>query len=457
MRTLDKRLAARSRGSALIIVLAFLLLMTAVTVALLSRSTLERQLSLASFSQGKVDLAGEGAIAAIIGDLQQEIAAGSNGSGTPTMAAGFYYPNAPATAIPAIVGFTPAAGVENLIKVSKNGSPFYSGSNYSSTGPSRASSVNSYNNSSLNYRLIKPARWNLPLLMQPVNVSTTVTDFTPPSAFYCPDWIYVARDGSNPTTWNAAYEYLPSVTPTTVPSTVAGTNPVTQRYAYAIYDEGGTLDVSVAGSPIVNSPSLGTYSSYQPYKNALAYADLAQLPGLNSLSATQRAEFVNAVACWRNYASCNLQNLNIYPNTYTVSVASSSSFDQFMIFNPRAYLEVNGNSLFDTPNQKGNLNQTDNAFSSRRHMLQFFLQGLGQNSTFLSTTTLSLASLENLMPYLGTFSRGLSQPSYAPAPLAANATYNASGSAVGRPAVLPTANGGNSAAPDINGKVAIED
>ena len=61
------------------------------------------------------------------------------------------------------------------------------------------------------------------------------------------------------------------------------------------------------------------------------------------------------------------------------------------------------------------------------------------------------------MPYLGTFSRGLSQPSYAPAPLAYNLTYNPGGSALGRPAVLPTANGGNSAAPDINGNSIQDD
>ena len=454
MRHLFARPTASFNGSALLIVLTFLLLLTALTVALLSRSTLERQLSYASFSQGKVALAGEGAIAAIIGDLQQEIVAGSNGAGTPTVASGFYYPNTPATAIPAIVGFTPSPGVENLIKVSKNGTPFYSGINYSASGLSRASSVNTYNNPSLNYRLIKPARWNLPLLMQPVNVYTTVTDFTPPAAFYPPDWIYVARDGSNPTSWSTAYEYLPAVAPTTVPGTAAGTNPVTQRYAYAIYDEGGTLDLNVAGSLIVNSPSLAGYSPYQPYKSVLSYADLTQLPGISTLSAAEQADFVDAIVCWRNYGSSNLANLNIYPNTYTVTSTSSSSLDQFLLFNPRAFLEVSGNSLFDTPNQKGNLDQTDNAFSSRHHLLQFFLQGFGQNSTFLSNTSLSLAALENLMPYLGTFSRGLSQPSYAPAPLVA---YNASGAAIGRPAVLPKANGGNSAAPDINGNVAQDD
>src|SRR5277367_3071423 len=108
MKNSSIRLPACSRGSALLIVLAFLLLLTTLTVAFLSRATFERQLSNASFSQGKVDLAGQGAIAAIIGDRQQEILAGSNGTGTPTLASGYYYPTAPATMVPATVGFTHA-------------------------------------------------------------------------------------------------------------------------------------------------------------------------------------------------------------------------------------------------------------------------------------------------------------------------------------------------------------
>ena len=407
----DRR-ADYSRGSALLIVLALLVLLTTLIVAFLSRSTLERQLSNASFSQGKVDLAGQGAIVQIIGDLQQEIAAGSTGGiGTPTVASGYYYPNSPLTAIPAIVGFTtPSAGMENLLKISYQ-SPFWpNNANYNNTaGPTRASTV-STGTASLNSRSISNARWNKPLLLAP----TSSSNFAPSSSnFVAPDWIYVARDGSNPTTLTSSNYYLPSVAPTTATGTTAGTNPITQRYAYAIYDEGGTLDMNAAGSPITSASAV-TYSANQSYKNALAYADLTQLPGINSLSATQQIAFVNAIVGWRNFASADLTTSNIFPNTYSFSTANATAFDTNTIFNTSGFLGVGGPALQNGPNSTGSQNQTDNAFASRQQLLQFFLQGLGQNSSFISNVPLS--TLVNVMPYLGTFSRDINQPSYAPNP-----------------------------------------
>jgi len=467
--------STHSQGSALLIVLAFLLLLTTLTVAFLSRATFERLLSNASFSQGKVDLAGQGAISAIIGDLQQEIVAGSNvGAGTtiPDLTQGgtvkgYYYPNAPATAIPAIVGFTPTitSGVEtdglaNLVKISYP-SAFYSGSNYNTgtyPAPNRASSI-ATTTASLNSRSVTAVRWNKPLLMNPVNaVSSGGTDFTPPSAFTTPDWIYVARDGSNPTSWDSggSYEYLPSVPPTTAPATgTPGYNPVTQRYAYAIYDEGGTLDLNVAGCPVTGTsgtPATVTYSTNQPYKNALSYADLTQLPGISSLSATQQQAFINAIVGWRNFASLGLSGSTYafpYTSPFAVGNPFASNFDQNVIFNPNAFLTVFtqpfGASALGTatapspqpgpeggPNAQGVNNQTDNAFTSRQQLLQFILQGLGQNSTFLTSSGLTLASLEQLLPYLGTFSRDISQPSYAPNP-----------AKVTNAPILSEANGGN--------------
>lgn len=442
------RTAASSRGSALLIILAFLLLLTTVTVAFLSRATFERQLSNASYSQGKVDLAGQGAVAAIIGDLQQEIVAGSNvGAGTtiPDLTqggtvSGYYYPNSPATVVPAIVGFTPATGVEDLLKISKNGYAFYSGGNYNTTtypAPSRAAPV-STGTASLNNRSISNVRWNKPLLMNPINVATSPSDFTPPAAFTSnpPDWIYVARDGSNPIAWDSSYKYLPSVAPTTPPASgTPGHNPVTQRYAYAIYDEGSTLDMNVAGSPSqVSGVSVG-YSTIQPYKNALAYADLTQLPGISSLTAANRVAFVNAIVGWRNYASAQATAGAFpgVPTAYTFTGATAPSvltpFDFLITQNMSGFLNVGNTAVQVGPNVTGSGNQTDNAFTSRQQLLQFFLQGLGQNTAF--TANVPLPTLESVLPYLGTFSRDINQPSYGPNPK--------------RPVVLPAANGGNNA------------
>jgi len=456
------RPAAQSRGSALLIVLAFLLLLTTLTVAFLSRATFERLLSNASFSQGKVDLAGQGAVSAIIGDLQLEIAAGSNvGAGTtiPAVASGYYYPNSPATVIPAIVGFTPAAGLEDLLKISYP-SAFYSGSNYNTgthPAPNRASSI-ATTTTSLNNRSVTAVRWNKPLLLAP----TSTSNFAPISSnFVVPDWIYVARDGSNPTTWDSSYKYLPSVPPTTAPVTgTAGYDSVTQRYAYAIYDEGSTLDMNVAGSPSNVVSGALTYSATQPYKNMLAYADLTQLPYLSTnpqtvaggssttLTAAQQQVFINAIVGWRNFASAGLTSSNYFPNTYSslTTTPAPTAFDQNMIFNPGGFLTAlgyNANGLSSVSTSKAGLvvgppnpspvgapNQSDNTFASRQKLLQFFLQGLGQNSTF--TGNVPLATLVNVLPYLSTFSRDISQPSYAPSP-----------AKVTNAPILTEANGGN--------------
>ena len=466
----------RSRGSALLIVLAFLLLLTTLTVAFLSRATMERQLSNASYSQSKTDLVAQGSIATIIADLQQEIVAGSNtgaGSTIPSVAPGYYYPSSPLTAIPAMVvpttsssTYTPSGilgtGMENLVKESANSVPFWPSATYykSTAGPVRASSI-STTTASLNNRSVSVGRWNAPLLLALASPSVTST-YTPVTTFVAPTWVYVARDGTNPTTWNTSYEYLPKVAPTTTTSATQGANPVTQRYAYTIYNEGGTLDMNVAGSPM---PTTGSYTSAQPYKNALPYADLTQLPYLSTtaqpvatgssttLTAAKQQLLINAIVGWRNNYSFWVKNgklpgsggtataYSFTPNTLpTVSPAlypSGSSLapsDLNIIFNPGGFLSAGGMLGSALQNATGNTyNRTDNAFTSRQQLIQFFTRGLGQNGNF--STSVPLTSLVNVLQYLGTFSRDISQPSYGPPP--------------GRPTVLTSTtglpNGGNSA------------
>jgi hypothetical protein len=307
--------------------------------------------------------------------------------------------------------------------------------------------------------------------MQPVNaVSSSGTDFTPPSGFTTPDWIYVARDGSNPTSWNIAYASSANVSPATSPTAgTLGTNAVTERYAYAIYDEGSTLDLNVAGSPIY-STSTNSYSPVQPYKSALAYADLTQLPYLGStnqtlstaLSATQQVALINAIVGWRNLGSA-VKNATQAPfpgtspaytftgtgtttisTTNTASPTTTNSFDLNLLNNTTGLIGVGGSSKGTGPGASYNEGvmsqpgQTDNAFTSRQQLLQFFLEGLAQNSNFtLGSNT--LATLENLMPYVGTFSRDLNQPSFAPPtsfPTSSSSSYNA-------PTSTNTASGGN--------------
>jgi hypothetical protein len=412
------------RGSALLLVVISLLLLTTLVVAFLSRATLERELSGASANLGKTDLAAQGAVSMVISDLQQEIVAGST-----TTATGDYYPTSPLTVVPQIVGFTPAVGVEDLLKISKNGDAFFSGGNYGgAAAPNRASPISTAT-ASLNARAISAARWNAPLLMAKANAAST-TDFTPVAAFTDnpPDWIYVARDGSNPVAWDAGYA-------------ATGANPVMQRYSYAIYDEGSTLDMNVAGSPYYTAAPTG-YGSIQPYKNALAYADLTQILSASTVTpaiplATQ-IKIINALVGWRNYATMSYVNPTTgtsssqvigssYFPLYSITATPSplTYFDQGMLSNFNGFMSLAATNLGNTFNTQGYANQSDNVFVSRQQLIQFLTQGLGQNSTFSGV----LASLQEVLPYLGTFSRDVSQPSYAPAQ--------------NRPTTLSLATGGN--------------
>ena len=77
MNRLHEALPARQRGAALLIVLAFVVLLTGVSVAYLSRTTGDRQVAHGSFYQSNVDQLAQSAMDSIIGDLRQEIANGS--------------------------------------------------------------------------------------------------------------------------------------------------------------------------------------------------------------------------------------------------------------------------------------------------------------------------------------------------------------------------------------------
>ncbi len=389
----------RRGGVALVIILAFVVLLTGLIIAFFSRSLLDRQISNSSASQAKVSAFADGAASAIIGDLDQEIAAGSVrvttgvpvGSGT--VSSTVYIegggPTASQTFVPALVVSTGSAGEENLVKESKYQQPFFPGTgNYNLTGntvttvvsgttvissatntvaypaSNRAASVSS-TTTSLNGRYCTPARWNEPLLL-PV---TSGTDYTPAltsGTFTPPDWILVARDGSNPAIANLSGTNGQYVT--------SGTNPVVGRYAYAIYNEGGLLDVNAAGYPSTTS------TSQIAYKPALAYADLTQIPGLSGTA-------VDALVAWRNYASIPVPNNNPFSLPQFTSVSATNYYNS-VISNTTGFLSVSGSS----PNN----GQTDQMFASRQELITFAHTGLGLSGTSL-----------DVLNYLTTFTRDL--------------------------------------------------
>lgn len=238
------------RGFALVLVLGFVTLLVGISLAFLSDSLLQRQVSNSSASQSKVDILAQGAMDITIGDLKKEIADGSSATNTFADGSVLYTITDPQKMVPESVGFQRTGGLENLVS--------YSGTKlYSAMSADRATDVKT-SVPSKNGRFLTDDRWNKPLFLPDAqkNIFDNIK------------WIPVSRTGAN----------------TTGADTIG-------RYAYVIYDEGGLLDANVAGYPTTMPPA------ETGYKNGEAYADLHQI-GLTDAQ-------VNALVQLRNYATLN--------------------------------------------------------------------------------------------------------------------------------------------------------
>lgn len=389
-RTGGSRLDSSRNGFALVLVLCFVVLLTVVILAYLSHSLLGRQVSNSSTNQTRAALFARGACDTVIGDLKQEIVAGSTPSTITAegVTSTYYTPLNATNAVPYGVGANIA--LPNLLKISTN-LPFYPG------GPSPAT-TDSTINPSLNGRSVSRARWNQPLLLPKATPSST-TDLTPNNAFTAPSWILVSRDGGNPggSTVSATF----GATGSTV-NNASQTNGkfVIGRYAYAIYDEGGLLDANVAGCP-------STATQIQSAnKTGLAYADLTQIPGMTAAA-------TDALVGWRNYASA--QPGGAFPN-FTFNSAATTNYFNAILGNTTGFLTTANTTL--APG-----GASDQKFASRQQLIDFFNNALGATSD---------AALQNSLQYFGTFSRDLNQPSFTPAS--------------GRPLISDTDSQGNSSA-----------
>jgi hypothetical protein len=204
-----------SKGAALIIVLAFVVLVTVLGVTYFSRATTDRQLAQSSSNDTSANLLARSALDITVSDLKQEILAHP----TPTAAPPYYIqPGRYPVGIP--------DDNPNLIRYSSR-----------NAAASRASTVRS-TDASANGRSISLARWNSHYLIPPA--SATGTDSTPVNSFIPPDWVLVTRNG--PVPFSAWQSDLKDPTST-------NTNYVVGRYAFAVYDEGGLIDVNVGGFP----------------------------------------------------------------------------------------------------------------------------------------------------------------------------------------------------------------
>ena len=417
-------------GIALVIVLAFVVLLTVLVLTLLSRSLSNGLISGASVNFSKTDLYGHGAVNQVIGDLRQEIMAGSQISGVSPQ-------TIPVTGAPSVTIYRPSvflaaapyrsgpysatsatwATLPNLVKESTRGVAFYP-SSYDANAPMRAAAVNSFTDSSINGRYVSMARWNKHLLLPKASATITAgtganpttitsdssTDTTPVNAFTAPDWILTAADGSNPTTLDTSPSLTTSNTNPQSPKYVIG------RYAYAIYNEGGLLDANVAGCPAPTgasnfqattpnanaSSSPWTQTAFLAKKGPAAFADLTQLPGIANVSIGAQ-KVVDQLVGWRNYAST--QPSGTFP-AYSLTSSINNYFTYLLQLNTR-FMSIGNPTTFG--------GASDHLFSSRQQLISF-LQDIANGNTT------DQAYLQDAMMYLGTFSRTLNQPSYWPDP-----------------------------------------
>jgi hypothetical protein len=361
--------ARRERGAALIIVLAFVVLLTGLMVAYLSRTTSDRQVAQVSFTQTKADQVAASGMDLVIGALRQEI---TGPSPTPTPP---YVPAANANMLPVRFGNPPGSPdpIPNLVRRSVRADNTIPAPGISSL----ASTVNSTTDVSANGRFVTSTRWNSHYLVPKKNTGTD--DSIPIDAFTAatPDWVILTRNGAVAfSTWNSA---LADQTPTNNSYAVG-------RYAYAVYDEGQLLDANVAGYP--TDPSAApTPAQRVGRKGPVTFADLTTLP--YPIPQSQ----IDKIAGWRNYGSIQATAaFGTFPTFTFTSAFATNYINNFVLFNTTGFSRANG-AVSPTNGR------TDQMFLSRKELI-----------AFRATTQFS----SNALQYLTTFSRELNAPSWKP-------------------------------------------
>ncbi|HEY0257090.1 MAG TPA: hypothetical protein VGC39_06585, partial [Candidatus Methylacidiphilales bacterium] len=406
----SRKTCGSAKGSALVIVLFFVILLSVVTIAFLSRSLTAVKVSANSANETRAGILASSASDIIIGDLKQEIIAGSTPGAGSIANWPVYTPNSGQTMTPFQNGVpTPRTLIPNLVSRSvspaniTDANPFvsYSGA-YTNAPPNRAASdpsaaTSTYSASkvnsstpSLNGRYISPALWNshylIPRDPSVDSPGSTSTDSTPISSFVPPDWVVVTRGGANSVTWTSGAGGLND-------TTLTNTNCAVGRYAYAIYNEGGLLDMNAAGYPAdpsnpgaANSNGLSLAQSSR--KGSIALADLTQLTaGTVTMTQSQINNFVG----WRNYASAQMSAANGSFGSFSFSPTTAANWlTNFVLGNTNGYMQI-ASPAGSVP--------SDQAILSRQQLIGV-IESLGISPDFLQ--------------YMGSFSRALEQPSFVP-------------------------------------------
>lgn len=387
-RTLNRADKERSRrGVTLVIVLAFVVLLTAVVVAFFGKAMSSRQVANTSSHQTKADLLARSALELIVGDLRTEITDPAASRVISTSTSTVYIPKKAENSMPLRSGNpAPVSGsdpVPNLVRRSVRNDTMPAPGR-----PSLASSVNSATDPAVDGRFVTPARWNSHYLIPAYNTDPADTTPEVSSGFVAPDWVLMTRNG-------AAVQTAVGSGPNALSNAaLANSNFVVGRYAYAIYDEGGLLDMNVAGFPTPSTPPdpNGFTSTQVGRKGNLALADLTQLPTVRApVSAADYLpqDQIDRLIGWRNLASARPGGA--FPNFAFDATAASNWYANFARTNTTGFLKTYGTST----------GLTDQGVLSRQHLLKLAASA-GLN--------------RNVLQFLGTFSRSLDQPSYSPDP-----------------------------------------
>jgi hypothetical protein len=334
-------------GIAIVVVVSLMALLSLMVIAFLLLSTTNRQNANLDVSLRQADSIAEQAKETLIADLIGEMKAGAAAiTDTPDGKQSFTIDN-PKSMVPERAAkpvVKTDAQLKPIVKQSAGGTKFHEITNPGFAGRIRASAI-STNTPGADGRKIAEVRWNAPKLLDPAFVFSNTQ---------VPDWIYTARNGTNPTT------PVPANSQSTGTGGVPNPEYIVGRYAYQVYDVSGLLDANVAGYGSTAPPA-----NLLSRKGSLVWADLATLPGAANLS---------SIVDWRRSSS------NAIPA------------DEFI----REWGGIRG--WIRTPLAAG---RSDNVFLSRRELIAYQKKHAADFPA-------------NLLPYFTTLSRELNQPSWAP-------------------------------------------
>lgn len=222
---------SRRRGFAIVVALSLMVLLTIMILGLFLLSSTHRNSGNNDVSVRQAESIAKAATATIVSDIYAEFSADTPAKAVDAVQS-IYPVSKAASMVPSktLKDPTLAGSVDfrNLIKQSAGGVSFAK-SGTTNVGPIRASVVSTFT-PALDKRFISADFWKKPALFAPTASLTSNQ---------VPDWVYLARDGSNPTTFNAANR-------TSLNSGVVEPKFIVGRYAWQIYHLGGLLDANVA-------------------------------------------------------------------------------------------------------------------------------------------------------------------------------------------------------------------